>query len=94
MRKFNRVEKFNYKKNFFELYIDKNDGVYDILKCTVVSWKTVEKGRKKFTVPDQIEKVRDMSLFDHIKGNPTKIAINKIMAYIDYNSPAVLASDF
>ena len=85
MRKFNRVEKFNYKKNFFELYIDKNDGVYDILKCEVASWKTIEKGRKKISVPDQVTKVRDMRFFDHIKGNPTKIAINKITAYIDYN---------
>ena len=85
MRKFNRVEKFNYKKNFFELYIDKNDSVYDILKCDVLSFKTIEKGRKKISVPDQVVKVRDMRLFDHVKGNPTKIAVNKIAAYIDYN---------
>lgn len=85
MRKFNRVEKFNYKKNFFELYIDKNDSVYDILKCDVLSFKTIEKGRKKISVPDQVLKVRDMRLFDHVKGNPTKIAVNKIIAYIDYN---------
>ena len=85
MRKFNRVEKFNYKKNFFELYIDKNDSVYDILKCDVLSFKTIEKGRKKISVPDQVVKVRDMRLFDHVKSNPTKIAVNKIAAYIDYN---------
>ena len=27
---FKRVEKFNYKKNFFKILIDKNDSVYDI----------------------------------------------------------------
>ena len=80
---FKRVEKFNYKKNFFKILIDKNDSVYDILRCTVATWKTIEKGRKKLTVPDQIEQSRDVKLFNRIKGNPFKIAITKIAGEID-----------
>ena len=80
---FKRVEKFNYKKNFFKILIDKNDSVYDILRCTVATWKTIEKGRKKLTVPDQIEQSRDVKLFNRIKGNPFKIAITKSAGEID-----------
>lgn len=81
--KFNRVEKFNYKKNFFKFYIDKNDSVYDITLSNVVSWKTVEKGKSKFNVPDKIEEYRDKRFFDKVKGNPTKIAISKVIAELD-----------
>lgn len=85
-KKFKRVEKFNYKKNFFKLYIDKNDGIYDIQRCVVVTWKTIEKGKKTFNVPDKIEEVRDVYLFNKIKGNPYAIAVTKIMAEIEVNS--------
>lgn len=82
-KNFKRVEKLNYKKNFFKIYIDKNDSVYDIKRCEVITWKTVEKGKKKFNVPDKVEEMRDTYLFDKIKGNPAKIAATKIVAEID-----------
>lgn len=83
VKKFKRVEKFNYKKNFFKIYIDKNDSVYDITTCEVVSWKTVEKGRKKITVPDTISEVRELNLINKLRGVPSKLAINRIAAEID-----------
>ena len=83
VKNFKRVEKFNYKKNFFKVYIDRNDSVYDITRCEVVSWKTVEKGKNKYNVPDQISEKRDVNLFNKTKGNPSSIALVKITAEID-----------
>ena len=83
IKNFKRIEKLNYKKSFYKLYIDKNDSVYDVISSNVVSWKTVEKGKKKISIPDQVEEHRDTRLFNKIKGNPAKIAITKIMAELD-----------
>lgn len=83
IKNFKRVEKLNYKKNFFRIYIDKNDGVYDVRSCEVVSWKVITKGKKKFNVPDQVKEVRNTYLFNKVKGNPSKTAITKIVAEID-----------
>lgn len=82
-KNFKRVEKFNYKKNFFKVYVDRNDSVYEITRCEVVTWKTIEKGKKKFNVPDEVRETRDAHLFDKIKGNPFKIAITKVAGEID-----------
>lgn len=67
-RNFKRVEKFSYKKNFFKVYIDSNDSVYDIIRYD--TWKDVSG-------------TRDTHLFNKIKGNPFSIAINKIVGEID-----------
>ncbi len=82
-QKVSRVEKLNYKKNFFRIYIDKNDSVYDVKRCQVVTWKTINKGKGKLNVPDEVTEIRDTHLFDRIKGNPYKIAVNKIKAEIE-----------
>lgn len=83
VKNFKRVEKFNYKKKFFKVYIDKNDSIYDITRCEVVTWKTTEKGKNKYNVPDQISEKRDVNLFNKTKGNPSSIALIKITAEID-----------
>ena len=49
----------------------------------MVTWKTIEKGKKKFNVPDEVRETRDAHLFDKIKGNPFKIAITKVAGEID-----------
>lgn len=82
-KKFNRVERFNYKKNFFRLYVDKNDSICDVKRCEVVTWKTINKGKGKINVPDEVVETRDTYLFDRVKGNPFKIAVTKIAAEID-----------
>ena len=43
----------------------------------------IEKGKKKFNVPDEVKETRDAHLFDKIKGNPFKIAITKVAGEID-----------
>lgn len=83
VKNFKRVEKFNYKKNFLKIYIDKNDSIYDVKRCEVVSWKVINKGGRKVNVPDQVKETRDSHLLNRAKGNPAKIAISKIIAEID-----------
>ena len=79
-----RVEKLKFKKDYYTLYVDKNESVFDVKKCNVISWKTIEKGRKKFTVPDKIEETRDLYFFNSVKGNPFKVAVNRILGELEF----------
>ena len=83
-KKFKRVMKLSHSKWHYKLYIDKNDSIWDIRECEVLSWKTIEKGHKKVNVPDQVVEKRDVELFNRVKGNPTKVAIDKIVGELDY----------
>lgn len=77
-KKFNRVEQVLINKEHYVFYIDKNDSVYDVKISNVLTWKVIEKGRKKISVPDTKEEVRDLELFNKIKGNPFKIALEYV----------------
>jgi hypothetical protein len=66
------------------LYIDKNNSVWDIRECEVLNWKPVEKNGRKVNVPDQVVEKRDVELFNRVKGNPVKIALDKIIGELDY----------
>lgn len=81
-----RIEKINFKKQHYKLYIDKNDAVFDVKECQVLSWKTIEKGRKKINIPDEVVEKRNVEFFNRIKGNPAKIAISKILAELEYKN--------
>ena len=83
-KKFKRVMKFQHSKWHYKLYIDKNDSVWDIRECEVLNWKSVEKNGRKVNVPDQVIEKRDVELFNRVKGNPTKVAIDKIVGELDY----------
>lgn len=84
VKNFKRVEKVVFGKQHFKLYIDKNDSVWDVRECEVISWKTIEKGRRKINVPDQIVERRHLDFFNKVKGNPFKVAANKIVAELEY----------
>ena len=79
-----RIERLKFNKDYFNIYVDKNESVYDVKRCNVLSWKTIDKGRRKLTVPDKIEEVRDLYFFNIVKGNPLKIATNRILAELEY----------
>ena len=83
IKNFKRVEIVKHKKNFFKVYVDSNDSVYDVKRCQVITWKTIEKGKRKVNVPDKVNEVRDIHLFNRIKGNPFKIAVTKIISEIE-----------
>ena len=80
---FKGVHKLTNGKQHFEIYIDKNNQVYDIKTCVVKTWKVIEKGTRKFTVPDVIIKKRDVELFNVIKGRPVSLAIEKVKTILD-----------
>lgn len=84
VKNFRRTEKVSFGKQHYKLYLDKNDAVYDVHSCEVLSWKTIEKGRRKINVPDEILEKRDLNFFNKVKGNPFKIAANKIVAELEY----------
>ena len=79
---FKRVQKLTIGKRHFEIYIDKNNQVYDIKTCVVKTWKVVEKNKHKFTVPDAIFKKREVELFNMIKGRPANLAIEKVKTIV------------
>ena len=80
---FNGVQKLTHGKQHYEIYIDKNSQVYDIKTCVVKTWKAIEKGKRKFTVPDVIVKKRAVELFNLIKGRPASLAIEKVKTILD-----------
>ena len=83
MKNFKGIFKLNHGKKHFELHIDKNNQVYDVLQCIVKTWKAIEKGKRKFTVPDVIVKKRAVELFSLVKGRPIKSAVEKIKTILD-----------
>lgn len=85
VKNFRRVEKVVYGKDHFKLYIDKNNSVWEVLSCKVLSWKTIEKGHKKINVPDQVEETRDLRFFNIVKGVPFELAANRIIAELEYS---------
>lgn len=80
---FKGVQKLTHGKQHFEIYIDKNNQVYDVKICVVKTWKVIEKGKRKFTVPDVIVKKRVVELFNIIKGRPASLAIEKAKTILD-----------
>ena len=80
---FKGVQKLTHGKQHFEIYVDKNNQVYDIKICVVKTWKVIEKGKRKFTVPDVIVKKRVVELFNIIKGRPASLAIEKTKTILD-----------
>lgn len=83
IKNFKRVEIVKHKKNFFKVYIDCNDSVYDVRQCEVNHTEDYRKKGKRVNIPDKVDEVRDVHLFDKIKGNPFKIAVTKIIGEIE-----------
>ena len=71
-----KSEKIKFNGNHIKLYIDKNDSVCEVMNCVVTSWK--KKG-----VPAEVKEERNSYFFNLVKGNPTKIAINRIIARLE-----------
>ena len=80
---FKGVHKLTNGKQHFEIYIDKNNQVYDIKTCVVKTWKAIEKGKRKFTVTDVIIKKREVDLFNMTTGRPANLAIEKVKTIVD-----------
>lgn len=83
VKSFKRVELFKYQGKFYNIYIDKNDSVHNLERTEVASWKEIIKGRKKIRVPDEVTSTPEVALLNKIKGNPYKIAVEKIKTEIE-----------
>lgn len=83
IKNFRGVHKLTHGKKHFEIYTDKNSQVYEVLQCVVKTWKAIEKGKRKFTVPDVIVKKRVIELFNLVKGRPIGLALEKIQTILD-----------
>lgn len=83
VKSFKRVENFKYQGKFYNIYVDKNDSVYNIIRTEVTSWKEIVKGKRKIKVPDVYKLIPENVLLNKIKGNPYKIAIGKVMTEIE-----------
>lgn len=83
---FRRVESFRYMGRFYNIYLDKNDSVYKLERTEVTSWKEITKGKKKLRVPDVCEYIPEPALLNKVKGNPFKIATERIMTEIERES--------
>ncbi len=83
VKSFKRVETFKYQGQFYNIYIDKNDSVHNLKRSEVTSWKEITKGKRKIRVPDEVSEFPETKILNKIKGNPYKIAVDKIMTEIE-----------
>lgn len=86
VKSFKRVETFKCQGRFYNVYVNKNDSIYNLERTEVTSWKEILKGKKKIRVPNEVTSFPETTLLNKIKGNPYKIAIEKIMTEIERES--------
>jgi hypothetical protein len=82
-KNFKKVHKLVHGKKHLEIYTDKNGQVFEVLNCVVKTWKAIEKGKRKFTVPDAIIRKREVELFNLVKGRPLGLALKEILMILD-----------
>lgn len=82
-KNFRRTELFKYNGHFYNIMLDKNDSVYGVEKTEVISWKEIVKGKRKLRVPDEVQSTPEPYLLNKVKGNPYKIAVDRIITEIE-----------
>lgn len=83
VKQFKRVEKFKHNGQFFNIYVNKNDSVYNLERTQILSWKEVVKGKKKIRIPDAIEATPDPVLLNKVRGNSYKTAVHRIITELE-----------
>jgi hypothetical protein len=83
VKNFRRVESFKYQGHFYNIHLDKNDSVCGVEKTEVLSWKEVVKNKRKIRVPDEVQSSPEPYLLNKVKGNPYKIACDRIITEIE-----------
>jgi hypothetical protein len=83
VKQFKRVEKFKHNGQFFNIYVNKNDSVYNLERTKILSWKEVVKGKKKIRIPDAIEATPDPVLLNKVRGNSYKTAVHRIITELE-----------
>lgn len=80
---FKRVENFKHNGKFYKVYINKYNCVHNLEQSVVVSWKEVEKGKKKFRVPDIIKSIPMPYIMNIVRGNHYETAMERIMTELN-----------
>lgn len=83
VKNFKRVESLKYQGKFYNLYLDKNNSVYNIERSEVISWKEIVKGKRKIRIPETCETFPEPELLNKIRGNSYEFAIQRLMTEID-----------
>ena len=83
VKQFKRVEKFKPNGQFFNIYVNKNDSVYNLESTKILSWKEVVKGKKKIRIPDAIEATPEPVLLNKVRGNSYKTAVHRIITELE-----------
>lgn len=83
VKQFKRVEKFKHNGHFFNVYVNKNDSVYNLESTKILSWKEVVKGKKKIRIPDAIEATPEPALLNKVRGNSYKTAVHRIITELE-----------
>lgn len=83
VQRFKRVETLKHGGNFYNVYVDKNNNVYNLEQSIVTSWKEVTKGKRKIRIPDVVETVPQPAIMNIVRGNTFEVAVPKIIAELD-----------
>lgn len=83
VKHFKRVENLKINGNFYNIYINKYNCVHNLERTEVVSWKEIEKGKRKVRIPDVIKVIPESQLMNKIRGNHYDTAIQKIRTELE-----------
>lgn len=83
VKRFKRVETLKLNGHFYNIYVNKYNCVHNLERTEVVSWKEVEKGKRKIRIPDVVKTIPESELMNKIRGNHYNIAIQKIRTELE-----------
>ena len=83
VERFKRVETLKYGGNFYNVYVDKNNIVHNLVQSIVTSWKEVTKGKRKIRIPDVVETIPLPAIMNIVRGNTFEVAVPRIIAELE-----------
>lgn len=80
IKRFKRVETLKLNGHFYYVHINKYNCVHQLFRSEVVSWKEVEKGKRKVRVPNEIRAIPESEIMNKIRGQHYDTAMPRILA--------------
>ena len=72
------MEVLKYGGLFFNIYIDKNNGVHHLERSEVTAWKEIVKGKRKIRVPETCETFPEPELLNKYAEMRTRLQFNDL----------------
>lgn len=82
VKNFRRMEVVKCDGLFFNIYLDKNNGVHHLERSEVTAWKEIVKGKRKIRVPETCETFPEPELLNKVRGNAYEIAVQRLATEI------------